>query len=278
MGFPHTNTIFITAQIEYGFIAKDNLVPFRCSPVSSCVAPLQTEKSIGGLKGNTRNGHRDPKCPSARHLRMVREDTGAPDEGTTCSWMAVNEAIGCPRAFLTMWRSSQQLVCRGRPKPGLRVNGISRIQWSQDFLNTQSERPNLRATRLAVIPAAVNPMILPLSNCDNSSYCLRNRLNAIPTSDVSLQTIQYTQTSRRRRIEEADINTPVTVEQHVANHLEEVLRSFTTMRSSFRTSHSGVTFRYPLQIFRVVRCSSVHCFQTRITVELFRCTRAPIVR
>ncbi|GFW80005.1 uncharacterized protein TNCV_984141 [Trichonephila clavipes] len=29
-----------------------------------------------GVKGSTRNGWRDPKCPSARHLRMVREDTG----------------------------------------------------------------------------------------------------------------------------------------------------------------------------------------------------------
>ncbi|GFV87961.1 uncharacterized protein TNCV_782411 [Trichonephila clavipes] len=29
-----------------------------------------------GVNGSTRNGHRDPKCPSARRLRMVREDTG----------------------------------------------------------------------------------------------------------------------------------------------------------------------------------------------------------
>ncbi|GFW68349.1 uncharacterized protein TNCV_2263381 [Trichonephila clavipes] len=59
MGFPHTNTTVITAEIESGFVAKDDLVPFlesgfvtkddlvpfRCSPVSSCVAPLQTEAS-----------------------------------------------------------------------------------------------------------------------------------------------------------------------------------------------------------------------------------------
>ncbi|GFU08937.1 uncharacterized protein TNCV_1318151 [Trichonephila clavipes] len=31
-----------------------------------------------GVKGSTRNGRHDPKCPSDRHLRMVREDTGAP--------------------------------------------------------------------------------------------------------------------------------------------------------------------------------------------------------
>ncbi|GFW58250.1 uncharacterized protein TNCV_2634241 [Trichonephila clavipes] len=29
-----------------------------------------------GVKGNTRNGCRDLKCPSVRYLRMVREDTG----------------------------------------------------------------------------------------------------------------------------------------------------------------------------------------------------------
>ncbi|GFS75991.1 uncharacterized protein TNCV_4666271 [Trichonephila clavipes] len=29
-----------------------------------------------GVKRSTRNGHRDPKCPSTRHLLMVREDTG----------------------------------------------------------------------------------------------------------------------------------------------------------------------------------------------------------
>ncbi|GFT53786.1 uncharacterized protein TNCV_741261 [Trichonephila clavipes] len=28
-----------------------------------------------GVKGSTRNGRCDPKCPSARRLRMVREDT-----------------------------------------------------------------------------------------------------------------------------------------------------------------------------------------------------------
>ncbi|GFS65380.1 uncharacterized protein TNCV_2451861 [Trichonephila clavipes] len=36
-----------------------------------------------GIKGSTCNGHRNPKCPSARRHRMVREDTGAPSEGAT---------------------------------------------------------------------------------------------------------------------------------------------------------------------------------------------------
>ncbi|PRD34191.1 UNVERIFIED_CONTAM: hypothetical protein NCL1_15354 [Trichonephila clavipes] len=56
-----------------------------------------------GVKGSTRNGLRDPKYPSARRLRMVREDTGAPSEGATCAWMTADEAVGCTRAFLTMW-------------------------------------------------------------------------------------------------------------------------------------------------------------------------------
>ncbi|GFW09500.1 uncharacterized protein TNCV_3996071 [Trichonephila clavipes] len=95
-----------------------------------------------GVKGSTRNGHRNSKCPSARHLRMFREDTGAPNEGATRAYMAANEAVGCTRAFLTMWWSFRRLVCRGHPEPGLRVNDISRIHWSQHLLSTQSERPN----------------------------------------------------------------------------------------------------------------------------------------
>ncbi|GFU12977.1 hypothetical protein TNCV_1457061 [Trichonephila clavipes] len=30
-----------------------------------------------------------------------------------------DEAVGCTRIFLTMWRSSRRLVCRGLPEPGL---------------------------------------------------------------------------------------------------------------------------------------------------------------
>ncbi|GFT01746.1 uncharacterized protein TNCV_4205541 [Trichonephila clavipes] len=30
-----------------------------------------------GVKGRTRNERSDPKCPSARHLRVVREEKGA---------------------------------------------------------------------------------------------------------------------------------------------------------------------------------------------------------
>ncbi|GFU97472.1 uncharacterized protein TNCV_1913271 [Trichonephila clavipes] len=53
-----------------------------------------------GVKGTTRNRRRDPKCPSARRIRTVREGTGIPNEGATCAWMAADEAVGCTRAFL----------------------------------------------------------------------------------------------------------------------------------------------------------------------------------
>ncbi|GFX27509.1 uncharacterized protein TNCV_4995641 [Trichonephila clavipes] len=78
-------------------------------------------------------------------------------------------------------------------------------------------------------------------------------------------------------VDEADISTPLAVDQRAANCLEEAVRSFTAIRSRCRSS-SDVTFRRPLPVFRVVQCSSVHCFQTRITLELCRCTRAPIAR
>ncbi|GFT51951.1 uncharacterized protein TNCV_1226641 [Trichonephila clavipes] len=89
-----------------------------------------------------RNVRRDPKCPLARHLRMVREDTGAPTEGAICAGRAVDKAVGCRHAFLTMWWSSQRLVFRGHPEPGLRVNDISRIQRYQHLLLTQSKWPS----------------------------------------------------------------------------------------------------------------------------------------
>ncbi|GFU70267.1 uncharacterized protein TNCV_904091 [Trichonephila clavipes] len=63
-----------------------------------------------GVKGITRNGRHDPKCPSPRHLRLIREDTGVPSEGATCAWMAADEAVGCTCLFLTMCRSSRRLV------------------------------------------------------------------------------------------------------------------------------------------------------------------------
>ncbi|GFU98654.1 transposon Ty3-G Gag-Pol polyprotein [Trichonephila clavipes] len=50
-GSPHTNTIVIAAEIESEFVAKNELVPFRSSPVSSCVALLQTVASMGGRQG-----------------------------------------------------------------------------------------------------------------------------------------------------------------------------------------------------------------------------------
>ncbi|GFV78254.1 uncharacterized protein TNCV_1037221 [Trichonephila clavipes] len=95
-----------------------------------------------GVKGSTSNGRRDPKCPSVRHLRIVREDPWAPSEGATCTCKAGDETVGCTRAFLTMWQLSRRLVCRGCLQPGLRVNAIFRIHWSQHLLTTLSERPN----------------------------------------------------------------------------------------------------------------------------------------
>ncbi|GFW07005.1 uncharacterized protein TNCV_3692011 [Trichonephila clavipes] len=78
-----------------------------------------------GVKGIIRNGRHDPICPSARCLRMARENAVAPSEGATCAWMAATEAVSCTHAFLTMWWSSQRLDCRGHPGPGLRVKDIS---------------------------------------------------------------------------------------------------------------------------------------------------------
>ncbi|GFX84828.1 hypothetical protein TNCV_1229581 [Trichonephila clavipes] len=50
-------------------------------------------------------------------------------------------------------------------------------------------------------------------------------------------------------VDEADINTPITVDQHAANCLEEAVPSFTAMRTKCLPSHADVTYRRPLPVF-----------------------------
>ncbi|GFX12556.1 uncharacterized protein TNCV_3156771 [Trichonephila clavipes] len=86
------------------------------------------------------------------------------------------------------------------------------------------------------------------------------------------------QCSRSQRIDEAGIGTLPAVDQGDYNCLEEALQSFIVMRSRCRSTSADVIFRRPLPVFPVVPCSSVHCLQTRITVELFLGTQAPIAQ
>ncbi|GFT58416.1 hypothetical protein TNCV_2119131 [Trichonephila clavipes] len=68
------NTIIITAQIE--FVTEDDLYPFRCSLISSCVTPGQVETSV------------------ARRLAVAWKDTGTRSEGAACVWIEANQAVG----------------------------------------------------------------------------------------------------------------------------------------------------------------------------------------
>ncbi|GFW66395.1 hypothetical protein TNCV_3433571 [Trichonephila clavipes] len=71
------NTIVITSEIESGFVAKDDLVPFRYTvQFPQAWHHSKRRRRWVGVKGGTRIGRHDSKCPSARCLRMVREDTG----------------------------------------------------------------------------------------------------------------------------------------------------------------------------------------------------------
>ncbi|GFT12458.1 uncharacterized protein TNCV_4336211 [Trichonephila clavipes] len=105
---------------------------------------------------------------------------------------------------------------------------------------------------------------------DASSFLIQDQLKIKEHFEKERQ-----QLCRRRRVDEADISIPVAVEQCAVNCLEEAVRSFTVMRSRCQSSRADVTFRRPQPVFQVARCSSGHCFQTRITVSP-NCTRAPI--
>ncbi|GFX90462.1 uncharacterized protein TNCV_2073401 [Trichonephila clavipes] len=141
-GSPYTNTIVFTAVVELDSSLKTIWFHSNAVQFPRVRHHYKQRHRWVGVKGSTRNGHRDPKCPSSRRLRMVREDTGVPSGGATCAWIAADEAVGCTRAFLTMWWYFRRLDCRGRPESGVQVNDISRIHWSQQFLTTQSEWPN----------------------------------------------------------------------------------------------------------------------------------------
>ncbi|GFX62546.1 uncharacterized protein TNCV_1006191 [Trichonephila clavipes] len=80
-----------------------------------------------------------------------------------------------------------------------------------------------------------------------------------------------------QRINKADINTPVVVDQHAANCLQETVWSFTAKRTRCLSLRSDVSFLRPLPVFRVVWYLSVFCFRT-LTVELLRCTRTAIAQ
>ncbi|GFV98405.1 hypothetical protein TNCV_623641 [Trichonephila clavipes] len=99
---PHMNTIVFTSQIESRFVTEDNLVPFRCSPIPSCATPLQVETSLVDVVGNTRDGRRYTRCPSARCLAKFREDTRARSENAACVWTTAKAAVGSKRAGRVM--------------------------------------------------------------------------------------------------------------------------------------------------------------------------------
>ncbi|GFW58992.1 hypothetical protein TNCV_2830981 [Trichonephila clavipes] len=67
---PHTTTPAVGTVCR----CKAN-AGLRRSPRGSSYLVLGTTPN-GGVKGSTRNGHCDCKCPSARHLCIVRDDTG----------------------------------------------------------------------------------------------------------------------------------------------------------------------------------------------------------
>ncbi|GFW86770.1 uncharacterized protein TNCV_2809251 [Trichonephila clavipes] len=61
---------------------------------------LKRRRRRVGVKGSTRNGRHDTKCPSPRHLRMVREDTGAPIKGATCALLGPMKRLAVQVHFL----------------------------------------------------------------------------------------------------------------------------------------------------------------------------------
>ncbi|GFX52784.1 uncharacterized protein TNCV_3719741 [Trichonephila clavipes] len=75
MGSPQTNTLSSLLRLNLDSSLKTTW--FHSAAVQFPRARNHSKRRRqweGNIKGNTLNGRRDPKCPSARCLRMVRED------------------------------------------------------------------------------------------------------------------------------------------------------------------------------------------------------------
>ncbi|GFS83692.1 uncharacterized protein TNCV_610401 [Trichonephila clavipes] len=125
---PHTITPAARA-IESGFVAKDDL----------------------DLRGTTPNGGVDGWASRAVQCAAILnvlqpgafvwlENTGPLVKVLpVLGWRLMKQL----EVRVHFWRCGGLLNdCRGRSDPGLRVNDIPRIYWSQHLLTTQSERPN----------------------------------------------------------------------------------------------------------------------------------------
>ncbi|GFV44063.1 hypothetical protein TNCV_3571841 [Trichonephila clavipes] len=82
------NTCGCRMSLAYGW---DVMVPHSAASFSSSflVRASNPNKGVEGCSSRAKacNGRHDPKCPSARCLRIIREDTWVPNEDATCPWV-----------------------------------------------------------------------------------------------------------------------------------------------------------------------------------------------
>ncbi|GFV74971.1 uncharacterized protein TNCV_1042091 [Trichonephila clavipes] len=70
-------------QMRLSSLLRLNLDSSLKTTYSTAVQFLRARRRWVGVKGSTRNGCRDSKCPSAKRRHSVREDTGDPSEDAT---------------------------------------------------------------------------------------------------------------------------------------------------------------------------------------------------
>ncbi|GFU90175.1 uncharacterized protein TNCV_3873791 [Trichonephila clavipes] len=119
------------------------------------------------------------------------------------------------------------------------------LDWTDRGTQTRGTRAyspficNLRLTVTADIALPMDAVTLDVLRVEVS---LRFRL-------ATIAIYRFSRGFRRRRIDEADVSTPLVVDQHAAKCLEEAERSFTAMRCRCRTSPSDVTLCCSLPVF-----------------------------
>ncbi|GFS79951.1 uncharacterized protein TNCV_750931 [Trichonephila clavipes] len=142
-----------------------------------------------GVKGSTRNRCCDPKCLSARHLCLVREDSETPSEGATYVWMAADETAFFSNVRLeklnTVVKKDTSAIGNYILVDFNQVNNLLRSAKCQ-----YCEKQTLKLELGAKLGFSYNLKLL-CSNCDENKTVVNTSLKSVQTShDVNLRITQ----------------------------------------------------------------------------------------
>ncbi|GFW54443.1 DUF4817 domain-containing protein [Trichonephila clavipes] len=191
-----------------------------------------------GVKGSTRNGYIDPKCSSARRLRMVREDIRTPSEGAACIWMAADQEVGL-ESFkndeghnITVNGDWYRALITNLFYPELNNHDVQKLWFQQDGATCHTARATidlLKDTFGDRLISRFGPVNWPPRSCDLTQldYFLWGYVKSLVYADKS-QTLDHLEDNIRRVV--TDIRPQM---------LEKVIENWTSRLDYIRASRGS---------------------------------------